>query len=119
MSIPYGKVCEECNRIHLVKSLDFFNSLEPSIRKKAFKSEHRLWKSGYLFSVNVDSFTYEIYEEIASKKILIAIEETQKEEEKKKCISCSKEISEEESNLYNGMYADCYMIELQDLDDLE
>jgi hypothetical protein len=92
-----------------VKSLDFFNSLEPSIRAKAFKSSHRLWQNGYLFSVNVDSYTYEIYEEITSMKILIAIEETQKEEEKEHCLSCTKEISKEESELFSGLCRNCYI----------
>jgi hypothetical protein len=118
MSIPYGEICPQCGKVHLVKSLDFFNSLEPKIRAKSFKSVHRLWKSGYLYSVNIDSFTYEIYEPITSKKILIAIEETQKEEEKRKCLSCSKEISKEEFELYDGFCQNCYYIELQDLDDL-
>jgi hypothetical protein len=92
-----------------VKSLDFFNSLEPKIRAKAFKTSHRLWKDGYLFSLSIDSETYEFYSALSIYKLEVIEGKEEKEEEKEICLSCGKEIPESEYERFNGLCEHCYI----------
>ena len=117
--LTVGKKCSECGKIHLVKSMDTFNSLEPRIRARAFKTEHRLWKNGYLFSLNMnmDSETWEIYDPLTVWKLSLEKEEEEKET-KFHCRICGKSISEEEYEEFQGYHRNCfYLEEIQDSDD--
>jgi hypothetical protein len=96
-----------------VKSLDFFNSLEPKIRAKAFKTVHRLWKEGYLFSLNMDSETYEFYSALSIAKLEIIEKKEEREEEELLCQLCHEPISREESEQYLGCHRDCYTLEFE------
>lgn len=111
--VEYGKLCKECNHTHLVKSLDFFDSLSPSIRKNAFKTEHRLWKDGYLFSLNIDpETTLEFYSALSIAKLKV-IEGKPEEEKEELCRLCHKSVSKEESEQYLGCHRDCYTLEFE------
>jgi formylmethanofuran dehydrogenase subunit E len=97
--------------------MEDFEKLEPSIKAKTFKSSHRLWRDGYLFSLsmNNDSEVWEWYSVLSLAKLIIV--EEKEEEEKEHCLSCGKEVSKEEFELHNGFCENCYTNEIQYLDD--
>jgi len=81
--IPIGEICKECGKIHMIKSMDEFERLSPRLRAQAYKSEHRIFQSGYYKSfLDIDSETiWEIYLPLSVFKIE-RIQEEESEEEK-------------------------------------
>jgi hypothetical protein len=96
--IPIGKRCEECSKIHVIKSMEEFERLSPQIKAKAYRSEHRVFRDGYFLSLNVNDEIWEIYVALSTLRIE-RIQEKELEEEKttiEKLIEEYYEVEEEE-----------------------
>jgi hypothetical protein len=118
MSSIVGEKCSQCGKVHLVKSEEIWNSLSPKDRLRAYKTMHRIFRDGYLRSLdmNVDSETegtrfevWEFYSALSIHKLEIVEEKEKEEKEKEHCLSCLKEISKEEFEHYNGLCENCYI----------
>ena len=97
--IPIGERCEECSKIHLIKSISELNTLSPSLRIKIYKSEHRVFRDGYFASLDMNGQTWEFYEPLTVWKISLSqgIEEPEKEKTTtEKLIEEYYEVEEEE-----------------------
>jgi hypothetical protein len=80
--IPIGERCKECGKVHIIKSMDEFERLSPRMKAQAYRTEHRIFQSGYYKSfLDVDSETiWEIYLPLSVFKIERVQEEEPKEE---------------------------------------
>jgi hypothetical protein len=84
--IPIGQRCEECGKIHIIKSMDEFENLSPRMKAQAYRTEHRIFRDKYFTSCVIDPETiWEIYFPLSVFKIeRVQEEESESEEDKQK-----------------------------------
>jgi hypothetical protein len=73
--IPLGEKCK-CGKIHVIKSMEEFEKLSPSEKKKGYKTLHRIFRDGYYLSLDVNGEVWEIYLPLST----LTIERIQEEE---------------------------------------
>jgi len=118
--LTVGEKCPICNRIHIVKPMNFLENLTLKQKTQVFKAEpeHRLFLAGYCASLEMDNEIWEFYEPLTVWKLSLEKEEEGKEIELY-CRLCGKSISEEEYQEFQGYHRNCfYLEEIQDSDDM-
>ena len=84
--IPMGEKCKECSKIHLVKPMEILDSLSPKAKTRLYKTTHRIFDSGYYYSLDRESErgseVWEFYLPLSVFKMERIQEEEQKKESK-------------------------------------
>jgi len=88
--IPIGVKCEECGKIHLIKSMDELGTLSPHMRAQVYRSEHRVFRDGYSASLDVNDEVHEFYLPLS----IFKIERIQEEEPEKTKTDLEKYVEE-------------------------